>query len=622
MRPFFVFISAVLSTSFAFAGQPVQIHGAGVQMQYGNQPVAKQQPIQTLTADNDTGARPVQVNPNLLLRGVQNQIDTVAETERRMKAELERRAAEARRQQEQAADTIDADQQRREKRCADGGGRWNCERHRAALEQMRSSGKTYDEAFADVSRTIPSRRREGDRTETDRPTHSDAQTPRPGNNPVDPAASTETGKQVQQTQPVQQPPQAQQQMPQQQQQQQPQQAYDPNQDLRSKVLNALGGMWQPHQQPTPTPTQKSATNPNAFEWPAANTAASPEVEAPPMDTEVSTGIAQAAQRCYMKATQTAQTCSGALMRAQGVSAQIQHAQLSASSGSPTACASVGNATASANQQIQAEQNSCAAALAQCAQVCASASSQTAAYPSSDAAAQAAEGASACQSAQATSSSISVNQAQIQAAYLAAAQCYQQTTGTEFTPSTGAPTVRRASADFGKGTENGGIQSSCPGGVCAADANTGGEQMPNAAKLLVEDESGGRGGAHAAMGGGYPEVQNMPDFGSKFQATTLTRKVAMKPGQVVQPQAAAAPAKNPGFFIKDKEAERRAREFANLPRTRGQGGGNSGDARQEQKPGLERFVRRPANQMGIGAKHTNIFTTITQSYARHSDRLQP
>lgn len=554
------------------------------------------------------------------------------DAQRALREQLDRVNADARRANEGAVEAERTKQASRERRCNRDADAHNCARHRAAQELVRNSGKTYDEAFSQVSQTIPRRVRtaEDGGTESRRPTHSDATGPKLSNNPTDPAVSTESGKNAQQGQPIQQGvQQGQQQQAQQQQQQQAppsqqQPAYNPNQDLRSKLLSAIGGMWEQNVRPTPTPGERSAVNPQTnYEWPASQTSTA-ETEIPPMDTEVNTGVAQAAHRCYMKSGEAAKICSGALARAQGVSAQIQQAQLSANSGNPSACASVGNATASANQQIQGEQSTCAAVLAQCAQICASAQSQVSAYPGTDASVQVAEGASVCQSAQATSASIAVNQTQIQAAYQAAAQCYQQTTGTEFTPTTGSPALRRASADFGKGTENGGQASACPGGVCTADANTGSQQMPNPAKLLVEDEAGGGGGGRQVSGGGYAEAYNMPDFGSKFQATSPSRKVTTKPGQPAAAQAAMAPAKNPGFFIKDKEAERRAREFANLPRTRGQaGGGGAGDARLAQKPGLERFVRRPANQqMGIGGKHTNIFTTITQSYARHSDRLQP
>lgn len=390
--------------------------------------------------------------------------------------------------------------------------------------------------------------------------------------------------------------------------------------LRETLQNIIGTAFSP----TPTPSaENQPKDTSAAQLPAAATTPSIPTEMVTPDPEVSTGVAYAAVQCHRSAMQAAQACNASLQRAQSAAVLVQRAQLAAQSGTPTGCASVGNASAEATMMIHQEQQACAQVLGQCRQACASSESQVANARGSVAALQSAEGSAVCSAAQSTAASIGVNQTQIQAAYGAAAQCYQQTTGTEFTPTTGGAALRRAAADFGKAMSGETPQSNCPGGVCAADAGAGSQQLPDAKKLLGEDEGGGGGRGATATGGGYKEAHNLPDFNSRFQATGPQRPaVAAKPGAPgVKP---AAPGKNPGFFIKDQEAERRAREFANLPKTRGVHADAAGGGRLAQKPGLERFVRRPAQQppQGIGAKHTNIFTTITQSYARYSDRLMP
>lgn len=556
----------------------------------------------------------------------------------RIQREAQERAAklaeESRRAKRQESWATEDRRRELTENCANGrGDPYRCEAHRAA-DQAARNGENRNEDYWDAYKRERKRQEEAGLISADRHrrrTADDSPESRPVSNPTDPGKSVDTGRPQQNTaqqtqQPNTQQPQTTNDITNQSYQgQNLKQATQP-QNPFSQITTALDRFMETGSRPTPSPTQKEnpALN-NAVINPYQQSTSTTQAPEPELDTSVNSGVARAAVKCYSSAAAAANSCSGALSRAQNVSAKVQQVQASAQSGSPTACAAVGNATSQANTQIQADQISCTNAIAQCSQACASAEAQVASAPGSEAAIQAADGRGVCAAAQATASSIGINQIQIQAAYSAAAQCYQQTTGSEFVPTPAGGTHARrggGGSDLGAALNAQAEKSDCMGGICVgADAGTPSEQMVDPKKLLLDDE-GGKGGGQKITGGGYREAHDMPDFGSKFQATSMNRpKLSGKPGPPPTSNA-QVPAKNPGFFIKDKEAERRAREFARLPGTRGQAGPQALGGGGANKAGLERFVRRPANQQGIGAKHTNIFSTITQSYVRNSEWLLP
>lgn len=529
-----------------------------------------------------------------------------------IKKQLERHAAEARAAQEQSRrdgltrqERIDRFVKSGESACEIAPTSAKCQAFQSAKKVYEETGdrhaarKAWNESLMRPTETQPA-------NTTEKPTQNVRDdSARPSNNAVDPANSTNTGKVVNAG-------------PQSTPETRANQRYEQTSNFLSSMEKLLGGDSE-YGAPSPTDTERSNTPGTTPENMRGVNDLSSQQASP--DPSVSTGVAYAAVQCYNQAAEAARACNSSLSRTQSASAQVQRSQMSAAPGTPSGCSTVGNATAGANASIGEDLRACEQMVSRCQEICASANSQASRYSGSLAAIQASEGQGTCNSARGIIATISINRTQIQSAYQAAASCYQQTTGQEFTPTAAGGGVRAAAA-VSTGTESGGVAkaNACSGDVCAADAGAGSVQLPNPKTMLADDAPGGGGQSLKLGGGGYREATDLPDLNSNFQMSTNNRPKATAPAAKAS-ASAAAPAKNPGFFIRDKEAERRAREFANLPRVRGDQTG-AGGARLAQKPGLERFVRRPANQKeAIGGKHTNIFTTITESYARNSENLK-
>ncbi len=403
-------------------------------------------------------------------------------------------------------------------------------------------------------------------------------------------------------------------------------------DLERRRLNLLSAIFQRMENPaglTPGETQPASTaveatsaspsgNPNPTSSPAVEDVSGPMFRTE--DTSVNTGTARAAMQCQSQASQAAQTCQQALANVQGLTAVVYRAQLAAAStNNAGSCADMGNAASSSGAQMLQQQQACAAAVSACDASCGQARSAVSGVPDSKAYIQANTGTSLCSSAGSSASTMGLNIDQVKTAAVNASQCYEQLSGQKFVPQ-GAGAVGSYRSDSSTGNAIGAnVDSNYSQGVDATSENP---YMPDPKKLYEGDQQGGG----SAVGSTNGLSDSIPDLNSKFQASSYRPtqgKKAPPPRQVGKPGAVTA-VPNPGFFSRDAEAERRAKEFSSLPSLKGSRNTQAAAHRAAQRPHeMERFLqRKPAHSSEIGAKHTNIFDTITESYARNQELLNP
>lgn len=400
---------------------------------------------------------------------------------------------------------------------------------------------------------------------------------------------------------------------------------------------------QPVQQAPPTPATNSNTTFKPLEMPGKIESGIPDEILKTEDTQVSSTKARLAFNCQAQASSAANTCQGALRRVQAIGSQAQGLQGGIQSGSTAAsCANMADMATQASSQMQREQSSCLGAIQSCQALCTTAVSEVANEVGSQAAVQATYGRGLCEAANSAAQTMGLNVSQIQAAAQMASQCYSDVTGQAFVPKSGQGGQASAVAKSGLGESAGrtGPKCSDPGMAeapqCQCQANPmspvcigmnpelSGEQTA----VLADDETGGGGGS-GKMGNNLTEPDLLPEVNSTFQAST--RKLPTP--SVGSPSATngnPAAAKTPAQIQRDLQAEKTAREFAKLPQLVGE---NRSQFASTSSPAvansmgqkMQKFLpgpRRPANAMTIGAKHTNIFNTIAQSYARNADNLNP
>lgn len=386
--------------------------------------------------------------------------------------------------------------------------------------------------------------------------------------------------------------------------------------------------------PTPTP------GPTANSNPVSKPTNSALVLAPPPQTGGS---------CQSVGTTATQVCDQALARTKELAARAESYNASLESQSNAiACGKMGDMANRSAQEMQALKGSCQAHVAACVSSCSNQSKTYQDQTGSTAENQYTSGVAntgLCQNAEGSMAAMEMNITQMQTAATQANQCYAQITGQNI-PADGVGEGSASQDNAASGSGAGEVVTTSQGthtnplspqsSGCADGEQGEGCQGPmvnaQGSNIMMGDEDGG-----AGLGGAPGRGKNAWDVPVEmlnYQASSPSPGVKKSDSSLNAANAKNKPAvpgkqdalNNSKQYVgpgKDPEADRRAKGYSALPQFQNPLAKENGvTTRPGQARNPQRGPASSASAMGIGGKHTNIFSSINQSYVRQSNSLSP